>query len=153
MFNHAPKNYICPICLGVKGIESKDTLLRQTDLVFKDKKVSVFVNSFGIGLRPGHLIVVPNEHIENVYTLPEDLALVILKTAKKAALGLKDVLGCEGVMLLQNNEPVSGQHAFHFHMHVFPRFEGDDLYKLMGKKQLMDAAFRDDLARKLREAW
>jgi len=28
-------------------------------------------------------------------------------------------------MIQQNNEPASGQHAFHYHMHIFPRFEND----------------------------
>lgn len=48
MYNHAPENYKCPICLSVKGIENEDTLLKQADLVYKDDLVSVFINSFWI---------------------------------------------------------------------------------------------------------
>ena len=33
MFNNAPENYKCPICLGVKGIESDDTYIKQSDIV------------------------------------------------------------------------------------------------------------------------
>lgn len=28
-------------------------------------------------------------------------------------------------MIQQNNEPASGQHAFHYPMYVFPRFNND----------------------------
>ena len=57
---NAPKNYKCPICLGVKGIESEDTLLKKSDLVYKDDLVSVFINSFWIKTVEAHVIVVPN---------------------------------------------------------------------------------------------
>jgi hypothetical protein len=30
MFNHAPKDYICPFCLLVKGIENELPLLHHT---------------------------------------------------------------------------------------------------------------------------
>jgi len=31
MKSNAPKNYVCPICLGNQGIENEDTLLKQTN--------------------------------------------------------------------------------------------------------------------------
>ena len=71
MKSHAPKNYKCPICLGVKGVENDDTLLKQADLIFRDNLVSVFINSFWIPTREGHVIVVPNEHYENIFDLPD----------------------------------------------------------------------------------
>jgi len=57
MHNHAPSDYICPICLGVKGVESDDTLLLQQDRVYQDEVISAFINSFWIKNNPGHVIV------------------------------------------------------------------------------------------------
>ena len=71
MKSHAPKGYRCPICLGVQGIENEHTLLMQNDLVYKDELVSVFINSFWIKTVEAHVIVVPNDHIENLYDVPE----------------------------------------------------------------------------------
>ncbi|KKU62409.1 MAG: Diadenosine tetraphosphate (Ap4A) hydrolaseHIT [Candidatus Amesbacteria bacterium GW2011_GWA1_47_16] len=71
MYKHAPENYKCPICLGVLGIESDDTLLKQADLVYKDDLVSVFINSFWIDTAEGSAIVVTNGHYENLYEIPQ----------------------------------------------------------------------------------
>lgn len=46
MYNHAPKGYVCPICLGIENIENENTLLKNNDLLYKDRLVSVYINSF-----------------------------------------------------------------------------------------------------------
>lgn len=134
MFNHAPINYTCPICLGIKGIENEQTLLKQVDLVYKNDTVSAFINSFWIGKNDGHVIVVPNEHFENIYEMPDDVGADIFAVAKKMSVALKEVYHCDGVTLRQNNEPASEQHAFHFHLHVIPRYEGDNFNQKMTEK-------------------
>lgn len=32
-------------------------------------------------------------------------------------------------MIRQHNEPAGNQDVWHLHVHVFPRYEGDDLYR------------------------
>ena len=46
--------------------------------------------------------------------------------AKKLAVALKELTGCDGVNILQNNGEAAGQTVFHFHVHVIPRFNDDD---------------------------
>lgn len=135
MFNHAPDDYRCPICLAIQGIENQDTLIRKSDIVFKDELVTAFISSFFIGNNLGHIIIVPNKHIENIYDLPQEYANRINEIAKKTALVLKQSYKCEGITTLQNNEPAGNQHAFHYHLHVFPRYENDDLFKNMLEKK------------------
>lgn len=125
MYNHAPENYNCPICLGINGIESEATMLKQADIVYRDDLVCVFINSKFVGNNPGHAIVVPNEHFENLYDMPEEVLNRIIAVSKKIALAMKKARNCDGVMIEQNNEPASGQHAFHYHMHIVPRFDDD----------------------------
>jgi histidine triad (HIT) family protein len=134
---HAPKDYKCPICLGINGIESKDTLLRQADLVYKDELVSVFMNSFWINTAEGHLIVVPNKHFENIFELPDDVGHRIFEVTKKMSIAIKKAYECDGITIRQNNEPAANQHAFHFHLHVFPRFHGDLFNENMAKKAIL----------------
>lgn len=129
------KNYVCPICLGVQGVENGDTLIRQSDIVYKDNVVMVFVASYFIKGSEGHLIVVPTKHFENIYDLPGEIGARIFSTAKEFAIKMKFAYGCDGVNLLQNNEPAAGQHAFHYHLHLFPRYEGDNLWQNMGEKR------------------
>jgi histidine triad (HIT) family protein len=150
MYSHAPSDYVCPICLGVNGVESDQTLLRLTDIVYIDEFVTAFINSFWIKGNEGHVIVVPNEHYENLYDLPSDLGIHIFNISKKIAIAMKDAYKCDGITLLQNNEPAGNQHAFHYHLHIFPRYDGDHLHANMMDKQLADPATRQVFATKLR---
>lgn len=128
MYNHAPENYICPICLGVQGIENDDTMIRQTDIIYKDDLVTAFIGSIWVGQNnPGHPLIVSNGHFENVYDMPKEVGHRIFEVSQKVAIALKKVRKCDGVTFRQNNEPASSQHAFHYHLHLFPRFVGDEL--------------------------
>jgi histidine triad (HIT) family protein len=70
MYKHAPKDYNCPICLAINGIENENTMAKQSDIVYRDELVLVYVNSKFIESNPGHIIIVPVEHFENIYELP-----------------------------------------------------------------------------------
>ncbi len=150
MYNHAPSDYICPICLGVRGIENDKTLLLQQDLLYKDNHVSVFIKSFWIIYNPGHVSVVTNKHVENIYDLPDELGAHIFAVARKIATVMRETYNCEGITTLQNNEPAGNQHAFHYHFHIFPRYKDDVLHANMSNKQLADPKKRKDFADKLR---
>ncbi|HUB93593.1 MAG TPA: HIT family protein [Verrucomicrobiae bacterium] len=151
--SNAPENYICPICLGVQGIESADTLIHQTDQVYKDDLVAVFINSFFTGKNSGHAIVVPVAHFESLYTLPDKYGHRIYEVSRKVALAMKHEYSCNGITTRQNNEPAGDQHAFHFHLHVYPRYK-DDGYNgaLPAEKRLADPKERSDYAKRLRAA-
>ena len=45
--------------------------------------------------------------------------------AKKMITKLTKALGCDGFNIVQNNGEVAGQTVFHFHMHLIPRYNGD----------------------------
>lgn len=151
MFNHAPTDYICPICLGIQGIENEHTWLKKDDLVYQDEEVSAFINSFWIGRNEWHVIVVPNKHIENFYDLSPVLGHNILDLAQRISLALKETYQCDGITLRQNNEPAGDQHAFHYHLHVFPRYENDNFnQKLAEKSRLSDSEERKQYSQKLK---
>jgi len=62
MYNHAPEGYICPICVAIDGAEDQRTMIRQSDIVYKDGLVTAFIGSFFVANNPGHPIIVPNRH-------------------------------------------------------------------------------------------
>lgn len=128
MFNHAPSNYKCVLCLPAQGIESEDTMMKQADIFYKDDLVIAAINSKFIESNPGHIIIFPTNHYENIYDLPDEISARVAKVAKQVAIALKEVRKCDGVTTQQNNEPASGQHAFHYHFHIFPRWNDDKLY-------------------------
>jgi histidine triad (HIT) family protein len=152
--SNAPQGYICPICLGVQGTENEHTVMRQTDVVYRDDLVTVFINSFFSGHNnDGFAIVVPNEHFENLYTLPAKYGHRVFEVAQKVALAMKQAYQCDGITTRQNNEPAGDQHAFHFHFHIWPRYADDGYNTLEPKdKWLADPAVRAKYAQKLAAA-
>ena len=53
------------------------------------------------------------------------------KLAKKIIIHEKEVLGCDGYNIVQNNGEVAGQTVFHFHMHLIPRYGKDENKKII----------------------
>lgn len=133
-YMNAPKDYICPICLGVQGVENDHTLIHPSDFVYKDDQVSALINSFWIGENKGHVIIVPNEHYENIYEIPEEVGHRIFDVSKILTIAIREVYKAEGITLRQNNEPAGDQHAFHYHLHIFPRYAGDEFNLNASKK-------------------
>ena len=76
---------------------------------------------------PGHLLVVPRTHSQDVFDIPpEDLTACTL-LAKRMAQLVRDRLGAEGVNLLQSSGRAAWQTVFHLHVHVIPRYADDPL--------------------------
>ena len=68
--------------------------------------------------------------------------------AKKIVSRMKDVLGCDGYNLVQNNGEPAGQTVFHFHMHMIPRYENDGV-GLGWKMGTLTDEDRDEILKKL----
>ncbi|MCL6603676.1 MAG: HIT domain-containing protein [Paenibacillus sp.] len=47
----------------------------------------------------------------------------------EVAKALKAQYKCDGVSTRQHNEPHGNQDVWHYHLHIFPRYEGDNLYR------------------------
>ena len=151
MHNHAPDNYKCPLCVAVSGIESEDTMMMQDDIFYKDDLVCAAINSKFVGNNPGHIVIFPNTHYENFYDMPPEADQRIMKIAKQIAIALKELRNCDGITLHQNNEPDGGQHALHYHMHIFPRFKNDNLLENMGNVRISLPSERLEYANELVE--
>lgn len=75
----------------------------------------------------GHALILPKEHYANLYELDDEVASKVLILAKKMITKLTEVLGCDGYNLVQNSGEAAGQTVHHFHMHLIPRYEGDQV--------------------------
>lgn len=73
----------------------------------------------------GHALILPKEHADNLYELPDEKAAKAMLLAKKMACLMKEKLHCAGLNLMQNNERAAGQTVFHYHMHLIPRYLND----------------------------
>jgi len=128
MYNHAPENYHCPFCLLIQGIKSEYVYSVPSDIVYHNDMVTAFVSSHQWPNNHGNVIVVPNEHFENIYDLPSRYAQDIHRAAKRLAIAMKKVYACDGVSTRQHNEPAGNQDVWHYHLHITPRYHNDNYY-------------------------
>ncbi len=148
MRRHAPDGYTCPFCVVVAGGQTQRN--RQDDVVYRDDIVTAFVSPKWWEQNPGHVLVVPNEHVENVYEISESVLGRVYSVARIVAVALCDAYACEGTSMRQHNEPAGNQDVWHFHVHVFPRYVGDDLYRNTDRAVWVEADLRAEYASRLR---
>jgi histidine triad (HIT) family protein len=125
---HAPEGYDCPFCAVARGESREPPGTQQDDVVLRSPTTTAWIGKRWWENNAGHVIVVPNLHVENMYDLPRELAGDIHEAARQVALALKAAYGCDGISTRQHNEPGGDQDVWHYHLHVFPRYAGDRLY-------------------------
>jgi histidine triad (HIT) family protein len=106
----------CAFCAIVAG---------ETDahVVFEDEVSLAFLDN-----RPlfhGHTLLVPREHYEAIWDLPEDLVGPLFLNARLLAAAVREAMGSEGVFVANNN--IVSQSVPHLHVHVVPRNRKDGL--------------------------
>ena len=127
MYNHEPENYICPLCQISQG-EVTEKGDQEGSIIFRDTFITVFIAGKWWKSNLGHVIIIPNEHIENIYDMSEEIGNKIFDFSKKIAVALKEAYKCDGISTRQHNEPDGNQDVYHYHLHIFPRYKGDNLY-------------------------
>ena len=95
-----------------------------TTTVYEDEYLRAIMDA--APANKGHIIILPKSHAANIYELEDEYVSRAFVLAKKLAVALKELTGCDGVNILQNNGEAAGQTVFHFHVHVIPRFKDDD---------------------------
>jgi histidine triad (HIT) family protein len=81
---------------------------------------------------PGHVLLLPKQHIENVYTMPPEIGSQIMTMAITVARGIQQQLRPAGLNFIQANGAVAGQTINHFHLHLVPRYENDNVLLKFG---------------------
>jgi len=121
MHNHSPKNYKCPFCL----LE-----LNQNDqyTVYQDKDIKAFISNREWPPNSGVVLIIPNQHFENLYDMPDKLLSKIHIFSKNMAKVMKKAYKSDGILIRQHNEPSGNQTVFHYHVQVVPRYDNDRFY-------------------------
>lgn len=149
MYNHEPVNYNCPFCALVRGNETEYN--KQEDIVYQDEQTIAFVSPKWWIHNPGHILVIPKEHVENIYDISDILLSKVYITTKKLARAIKEAYHADGISTRQHNEPAGTQDVWHFHVHVFPRYEDDRLYQNQDNKRFVTQEEKEVFIKKLKE--
>lgn len=128
----------CLFCKIIKG-ELPSTK------IYEDMDVFAFLDIKPVN--PGHTLVIPKKHFENIHDMPDDIFAKVAVAAKKIA-GAILKLGAKGVNIGMNNGSAAGQIVFHAHVHVMPRYGKDSFSLWVGKEY--DGNERELVAEKIK---
>jgi len=118
------------------------------DIVYEDEYTLAFLDVKP--MNPGHTLVVPKKFVRNIFDVDDETLAIVMRTARKVALALRETLGAEGVNINNNNELAAGQIVFHYHIHIIPRFANDGIVLQHGKPYPPGESAK--IASKLRQA-
>ncbi len=93
--------------------------------VHRDDLVSAFLDIRPV--TPGHILVIPNEHVVHTHDLPDTTGERLFAVARQLVHSLHrtDAIRADGVNLFVADGKAAGQEVFHAHLHVIPRYQGD----------------------------
>lgn len=152
MYNHEPPDYLCPFCTVASGQKDESVLTVPDDVVLRTNFVVGFISSHWWPRNPGHVILIPWDHYENIFDLPDHYGAKIYHASRRIAIAMKNVYGCDGISTRQHNEPAGNQEVWHYHQHLFPRYTADELYTRTAERFLTTPTQRQPYAQKLRSA-
>lgn len=101
----------CVFCRIIGGEE-------MVSLVYEDQHAIAFLD-----IQPasrGHTLVVPKDHHETLFDLPDDLAMHCLSVARRIAPGILSATEARALNLFSPNGHAGGQDVPHFHWHLIP---------------------------------
>ena len=92
--------------------------------VYEDEEVLAFLD-----VKPhakGHTVVIPKEHAQTVFDLSEESNKDLMQKTVKVMDRINEVLSPDGFNVGWNHNTAGGQVVPHLHIHVFPRYNGDE---------------------------
>lgn len=95
------------------------------DFVYENDRIVAFLDIHPNN--PGHTLVVPKEHHEDLLETPDETLAEILAKTKIIASAIMNAVNAEGFNSIFNTKPAAGQVIFHTHLHIIPRFSDDGL--------------------------
>lgn len=134
----------CAFCAIVAGDDPEAREIYRDDdtvAVFPDQPATL-----------GHTLVIPREHLENIWALDEEIASKLAVVTLSLAKVMRDALALEGLNVIQSNGEVATQTIRHVHIHLVPRWTGDALGRIWPPETHYTESQKDDAWETLRSA-
>ncbi|MDY0210305.1 MAG: HIT family protein [Acholeplasma sp.] len=95
------------------------------NIVYEDETVIAFLDI--TQATKGHTLVVTKHPYKDIFELPQEVASHVFKVVVNLSNAIKKAFNPVGLNTLNNNGIFASQSVFHFHIHIIPRYESDDL--------------------------
>lgn len=113
-----------PNCVFCKIIDK----VIPSSIIYEDDDVVAFLDNAPVTY--GHALVVTKKHYETMLSTPKDLLAHVMNVAQRIGQIDIKILGAKGVNIITNCYPAAGQAIPHFHVHVIPRYDATDGFKI-----------------------
>jgi histidine triad (HIT) family protein len=107
----------CIFCKIVQGVA-------KSWKVYEDENVYAFLDIHPVN--EFHTLVIPKNHYENIFDIPEHELMAVTTAVKKIVSLFSQKLGIHNVQVINSSGPEAQQDVFHFHIHIVPRKMGDN---------------------------
>jgi histidine triad (HIT) family protein len=121
-------------------------------IVHRDDEVVAFLDR--APLLPGHVLVMPMDHVETLDDLPDELLAPVFTGVRRTSMAVQKALRAEGSFVATNTRV--SQSVPHFHVHVVPRNKGDGLFStrlIWQRKKYENDSEMAEIATKIRTAY
>jgi len=108
----------CVFCRIVSGQESA-LIIHENDYA-----LALFPKEMNV---KGHIIVIPKKHFKNIFSISNNDLAAVMSMAKNVARQLLQTINATGVNILHASGKNAQQSIDHFHIHLIPRFDGDEI--------------------------
>jgi histidine triad (HIT) family protein len=101
-------------------------------IVYKDELCTAFMDIQPVNA--GHVLIMPNKHIELIVDLDDETASQMFVIANRINRAIRNSsIKCEGINYFLADGEAANQEVFHVHLHVFPRYKGDGFGLVFGE--------------------
>lgn len=136
----------CPFCYIVKNLDKDE----ECHVLFRSANCFLVMNKYPY--TPGHFMVIPNLHVDNIESLSTEIWLEMSTLVQKSVKLLKEDFGAHGVNIGMNLGECGGAGiADHVHYHLVPRWPRDtNFITAIGDSRVFSTDF-DELYKKLKK--
>lgn len=97
--------------------------------IYEDDKVYAFLDISQA--TKGHTLVVPKQHVTDIFEYDDTLAADVFARIPKIARAIENAFPeMEGLNILNNNKELAYQSVFHSHIHLVPRYSKKDDFSI-----------------------
>lgn len=119
----------------------------ETIKVYEDSAIFVMMDISPASL--GHVMIIPKQHYQFIFQVPDQVLWDMIKTAKMIIPSLINIVKSKGYNLLISQGTAGGQRVDHFSLNIIPRYENDGISFEWQRKTLINE--QKVVAEKLKE--
>ncbi|MBS4749985.1 HIT domain-containing protein [Granulicatella sp. zg-ZJ] len=105
--------------------------------VYEDDFVFAFLDITQV--TKGHTLIIPKEHVKDVFEWTPSIATHLATAIPKVANALQKAFpDMQGLNIVNNNKELAYQSVFHSHIHLIPRYTNEDDFALTMRSNMDD---------------